>query len=227
MNDAAHLSLESRAGLTVAKTRDLSRMGVTIEAPESNDAKYGAAAALALVAADTSMLPVDFLHSRLAPPKQNRFGSTAIWGTFAAIVLVAVGGWMLWDMHQRQAEVDKVEKWLDEQSASIKTAEARVARTELARGWFDTRTPVLDCMKNITQSFPTDGSVIATSFSLRENGKGLLAGRSPDQKSGLAIRDRLMGDKRFVDVTLIDMRDAGGNSRDVVFTIAFTYVGGK
>ncbi len=174
---------------------------------------------------------MDFLHSRLAPPKENRFGSTAVWGTIAAIVLVAVGGWMFWDMHQRQAQVDKVEKWLDEQSVFDQDRPELTRRADgTGRAAGSTRgTPVLDCMKNITQAFPTDGSVIRDEF--------FAAGKMERDCSRDAlplIRSPVwrfvigwMGDKRFVDVTLIDMRDAGGNSRDVVFTIAVYVRGGK
>jgi hypothetical protein len=226
MSEATEKTLESKAGMQVATARDLSRIGASIEAPAGNDAKYGAAAALALAAGHPAKLPVNFLKSRLAPPKERRFGSAMIWGAAAVIVVLALGTWLVVDLHQRQAEVDDMEAKLDELKPRVKTAEAQVAKTEIARGWFDERTPVLDCMKYVTSAFPTDGSVIATSFSLRDNGKGLLAGKAPDQRSILAILDRLKGDKRFVDVTLMDMRDAGGNSRDVVFTVTFTYVGG-
>jgi hypothetical protein len=41
----------------------------------------------------------------------------------------------------------------------------------------------------------------------------------------LALSDRLKANPKFQDVQLIDSREAAGSSRDVAFSITFTYTG--
>src|SRR5207302_53961 len=114
--------------------------------------------------------------------------------------------------------------YLRDNAPSIARAQAAVAKANLAGGWFDQgRTPVLDCLRFITEKFPQDPAIWVTGFTLHENGKATLQGRAASRDDVLRIYDHLMADKRFTDVNPLDIHDAGGSSRDVVFSLSFTY----
>jgi hypothetical protein len=102
------------------------------------------------------------------------------------------------------------------------------------KGWFDTRPPVLECIREITRSFRDDEPIWVSSFTLRVNQKdkdnptkfeapGSLKGKAADRNFINAIVDRLQKDKNFSEVRYQEIREAGGNSRDVSFSLNFIF----
>jgi len=53
----------------------------------------------------------------------------------------------------------------------------------------------------------------------------VLGGRAVDKSEVYRLYDRILADKRFTDVTLPDFHDAGGSSRDYIFSLSLTYRG--
>jgi len=54
-----------------------------------------------------------------------------------------------------------------------------------------------------------------------------LGGKSTDKKFFSALHDRLRNNKKISDVKLIDLRDAGCNSREVTFSVSFVFKGSE
>jgi hypothetical protein len=74
-------------------------------------------------------------------------------------------------------------------------------------------------------AFNYDEPVWATNFTLRDNHKGQLQGKAADQRTVLSVLDRLKNNPHFSAVQLQDLREAGQRSREVAFSISFTFVG--
>jgi hypothetical protein len=96
----------------------------------------------------------------------------------------------------------------------------------------------------VAQAFPQEGTIWATNFTMRETGKGTLAGKAIDRRAVYSVRDFLMNDKRFTDVQLTETHEGtnsggggggGGTSssgggrgesardRETSFSITFTF----
>ena len=77
----------------------------------------------------------------------------------------------------------------------------------------------------MTLAFRADEPIWATSFLVRDNLAGQVLGKATDQRSVLAVLDRLKKDPRFRDAKLLDMRDASGRTRDISFSVGLVFAG--
>jgi len=226
------VTIGQRSGLNVTTLRDLSRLAVSPPAAAVGDQPASAAAvALAVAGTRGDVLPINFLRSRLAPVKKSRVNPKVMWGSIVGGIVVLGLLAMWWDVHRLQSTYDDNTEWLRVQAAKIKEAQDNVTKANFAYGWFNDgksdggRTPVLDCLRYITEKFPQDPSIWATNFTLHDNGKAVLGGRAVDKSEVYRLYDRILADKRFTDVTLPDFHDAGGSSRDYIFSLSLTYRG--
>jgi hypothetical protein len=90
--------------------------------------EYAPAMALALAGADPALLPMDFRHSRLAPPQPKRLERKAIWGiVLGALALIAIVALYV-SVHQRQGELDG----LNARSANRRSRPIRPRRWSIA-----------------------------------------------------------------------------------------------
>lgn len=219
-------SLGQRAGLQVRVLDSLSALGITSHRPENLESgKLGSAVALALSSARPERLAVDFLHTRLALPKQHRIGRQTLLGIATGIVIAAALGWIVFDIHNQQTALAELKDKLDKLKPSVKAAQAVVDKVRGTRGWFQTRPPYLACLGDITAAFPAEGRVYASMFSFHADGKGQVAGKAPDLESIQRVQERLLANPKFKDVKRLDSRDAGGRSKETAFTFTFTYIG--
>ena len=186
--------------------------------------RFAPAAALALAGTVRQPGLVDFLHPRLAAPVKRRVGRASVWaaavGATAVIALLAL--WL--DVRSREAALADLQSRLVAMRPDLESAEAKTERVRTARGWFgEGRTPVLECLREVTLAFPDGEPVYVTSLTFREDRKGQLVGRAPNQSSVLAVMDGLKTSKKFSGVELVDMRNAGGGSREVSFSLSFVF----
>jgi hypothetical protein len=229
LEDAKVEELSQRLGVKIDSRDPLSAIGVRSDvngAVDSDEVKVAAlapATSLALAGARPGALPLDFLHSRLAPIPKQRISRRAGWaialGATAAVALTV----MLVSIHQRESQAADLKKQLTDKSEDIKRARDTVDNLRYARGFFVSRTPVLDCMLELTHAFRDDERIWARNFSLRENGIGTLSGRASDQKTVLAMLGRLQKNEHFRDAKLLDSRESDSRSRDVTYSISFVY----
>lgn len=206
-----------------------SKLGVRTRAGEirgpvaSGGPSSAAATAVALCALRRSPGRVDFLHSRLAPASAARPRRQMAWAgaIIGVLLLSAIACW--WDLRSQEDRLTQIQTHLKDNAAELKKAELAVARLNTAKGWTAGKPLYLACLGEITGLFPDEGSIWATSLSLRADMTGQLIGKTASESHVLNLLDRMKDAKRFKDLKLLDMRDAGKNSRETVFSISFTY----
>ncbi len=213
-----------RSGLAVRVDRDLASLGIGSAPASGNADNLGPAVSLAVAAARES-LPLDFLHSRLAAPKKQRINRKTLLYSVVGCLALAVVAALFVDVQLKQRRLDDLKRQLNEIKPEVQAAQAVEDRVRQARGYYDNRPSYLACLREMTLAFPQDGQAWAMSFLLRENMKGQLTGKAVDQRAPLALVDRLNGNKNFANVQLLDMREAGGRTREMTFSIQFTYKG--
>lgn len=189
-------------------------MGVAVHLP---------AVALSLAGLDPRRLPVNFLDSRLAPEKTRRFGRTSYLAAAAAVVGVVGIVSLVMTVHAREAEEIALNETLKGMSKDVAEAEARLEQFRFGRQYFESREGYLSCWRELALAFNFDEPVWTTSLTLRSTGDGQLMGKSTDQRLILALRDRLMNNKAFSKVQLLDLREAGGRTNEITWSISFVF----
>jgi len=223
LSDSELPILRDRAGLAVDNLVDLKSLGITGSTPDA--ARYAPAIALALSAADRR-LPLDFLHSRLATRKESRIGRKTLWGIIFGALLIGLIAFLLVDLQQRETALHELQAKLDNLKPDTKAAETLNDKLSYGRGWFETRPSMLECLREITRAFRDDEPIWVSSFTLRDNHKGTLKGRTADRKyvtDPQGLIDRLQKNKNFSDVRVQELREVGGTSRDVSFSLNFIF----
>ena len=243
-------TLESHAGMIVRHV-DLPALGVNTAGMSQNGAgrAYGPAVALALGAVTGEGLAIDFLHSRLAPPKQARVPRWAYLAAAAVVVVVACGAWLYSDLVKQEAEVATARAKLDGMKNELATATAFVDRVSFAQAWHAGDPRYLGCVRDLTNAIPDDGQTYVTSLVVREavrgaDGKpvaqqptgasltpkkgevhvlaGLLYGKTSDQQRAQIVLDQVKRNPAFTAVKFGGTQDAG-RGREVSFSISFDY----
>jgi hypothetical protein len=224
------------------RSGDLPSLGVDSAQNGSNGdgRKYAPAVALAMVGILDRAPTVDFLHSRLAPPKEQRFGKWAQWAAYAggAVVLIVIIAW-IYSSYQ-QSQLDKLNATLNAEKDDIATAKDFVGMVSTAQQWHGTDARYLAAMRNLTQAIPDDGQTYATSLTITEitrssvvaSGSGKTAeigalscqffGKTSDQQHARLLVDRISATQGFSDVNLGGTQDAGRGS-ETSFSITFNY----
>lgn len=175
-------------------------------------------------------LPVNFLRPKLAPPKPARVNRTWTLAVLTAAAVVLGIGALWWQAVSAEREQAKLEGLLQDKSEAIKRAQTYVAQVSYARGYFETRPPVLDALAVLAESFGREERVWTTGFSMRDNGRGTLHGRAADQQTVLELADRLKRHPNLASVSLTETREATSSERsrdsrtEIGFVISFVYV---
>jgi hypothetical protein len=180
--------------------------------------------ALAAVALDGA-LPMDFAHTRLAPPKTHSTLRPILLGAVLAAVLIGAGACFVVDTQQKEAQTARLNLDYNPKNQNIIDAQTVVTRVTSARGYYGGNHLFLTCLRSILEAFPTDGSVWAINLEIGANLKGQLVAKAVSRDAALAMMDRLRSRGKFTGITALDLHDAGPNSSDVVISIAFTFVG--
>jgi hypothetical protein len=230
LNDLSASALARRAGLACDGRPTLESVGAAVDPHALNGSAAGGdaeqylpAAALAAAGLTRDRMPFDLAHTRLAAPVKRRIDRrTALAVAAAASIVLGVAS-LYMTVQQREVEADALGVQLKEMTPDIKAAEAMIARVNYGRGYFETRTPVLACIRELTLSLGVDEAIWISSFTLRETGRGQVQGRAADQRLVLAVLERLNANTRFADVQLQDMRDATGRTREVAYAISFVF----
>ena len=185
------------------------------------------AAALAIARTCGKPLALDFLHSRLSRRKRPKLGRLAFWVAAAALVVVAAGISLLLDWRSSQREIADLQDRLSGLNPSVRQARELIDKASFARGWYDQRPKFLDCLREVTLSFPQEGRIWATNLAVREDMRVVLSGKSVGEATVLDLLDRLKSDPRLAEVKPLDIRQVGANSKEVSFDISFTFTGAK
>ena len=85
----------------------------------------------------------------------------------------------------------------------------------------------LACLRAVTEAFPEEGTVWATSLALNESGVGSVVGKLTNESSFYEVFDKIDRNAAFTNTKLIHIRDVGRDSREKEFAISFTFKGAK
>ena len=212
---------EQMPGTTAIET-DLTRLGMTSVRGES----VGCAAAAALASTGRTETTVDFLHSRLTPPRQSVFGKRLAWAAALVIAFGAAGVSLYLDWRQDERDVAALKLRLERMQGDIDAARVVVKQVSQARSWYDQSPRFLEHLRQLTLTFPEAGTIWATSLAIREDREAVLSGRSDDEKAVLDVLARLKRSSAISDLKLLYVRETGGKTRGVSFAIRFTCAAG-
>jgi hypothetical protein len=227
--------LSTRAGIDLRAAEGPDVLGIQNADPESAGRPTGALApamSLALAGARPELLAVDFKHSRLTLPPQQRVSRRMAWiiGVSAAFIVGMIA--LFVSIQNQQSELDDLNKKVTglrtapspNAPSKVNVAQAALDRLKYGRGFFpEGRPAILECLMDITQSFRDDERIWATGFKIAENGRGQLTGKAADQKTILAVLDRLKKQKRLSGVTIVDSHESDSRSHEWTYTIGFNF----
>jgi hypothetical protein len=223
-------TLSQRLGIAVTSKSQREMLGV--EAPGAMDsADVTPAVALGLLAAK-GRLPLDFAHSRLAPPVQHRFGRLSTLGIIAgALALIGIIA-LLVIVQIRQSELDKLNAQSRGMKDQVTAAKASIERLNTGRGYFefDKRTPVLECLRQLTETFKPEDRIWVTGFSLKDSPDGYkctLSGKAADRNTVLAVGERLQKNRRVTAWNPGELREVDARSREISFSVTFDFNPGE
>jgi hypothetical protein len=222
LDDAWPDALAGRLGMP-ARVCHLDHDLAGLDVPAGTDARLAPAAALAMQPAPDARM-VDWLHSRLAPPRRALLGGRLRWAVAAGVLAVLAGAWFAADWWASAGQVARLGDQLDRIAPNVQQAQEVVDRVSLARGWYDRRPAVLECLLSLANVFPQEGSIWATNLTIRDQ-KVLLTGKCNDEQAVLALLDRLKARPEFTQIKPIYIRQAGAKSRDLAFALSFEYPG--
>ena len=84
---------------------------------------------------------------------------------------------------------------------------------------------MLDCLLELTRTFPRRGEVWVTQFSLDEDRRGVVRGKATQKESMLAYLQAMQQSAVLKETELRDWNESGREQRVVAFEITFRYDG--
>ncbi|MCL2639795.1 MAG: hypothetical protein FWD53_03025 [Phycisphaerales bacterium] len=179
------------------------------------------APAVAVAIAASQELPIDFLHSRLAPPKEssNKRPLTIALSAVAAILLIIAGG--LFDLHLKRSRLSDLNTKSLARASEVKVAQAASNRLDEANRWLHRSSRHVECLRDLTAIFPDEGTIWATSLSLSNNNKGVLIGSAASEAQVRALKDLMLKSQNFINPT--PKITSVPRVAEVNFTINFDY----
>jgi len=198
-------------------------MSKTILSEQAANGRFAAAIHLVLSSIQSESPTIDFLNSRISPRQKNSRQRKIVWTTLLVVTLLLYGFSMLWDWKNDKQEILTLTKRLEEMKEDIVSAQDFVDKVSFARNWYSGRPGFLNCLRELTLSFPEEGSIWVTSLAMRENMRGIISGKSRGEASVLEVLDKLKANRAFSNVKMLYMRETSRNSQDVSFAIDFVF----
>ncbi len=230
-------ALGEALGIAV-RVGDNARLGVT----GASDAFTASAVAVAAIGMGDDGPEVDFLHSKLAPPKVQRIPRWTY--SAAALALIAIGGgyYAYTSLQQKKDDLATLNRIVRDEEPVMKLIRAENDKVTFARAWHGGDPRYLGCLDAVTRVFPDDGAIFSTSLSIKEPPKptvtfsagkkappqdmtqllGQLNGKAGDQRRVQAVLTGLKGSPAFTNVQLVGTNNVG-RTGEVTFSITFTY----
>jgi Tfp pilus assembly PilM family ATPase len=161
--------------------------------------------------------------SKLDRPPRRTMSPRVKWALRAAVVtlLIAATGLYLWtDATARrdalQSELDAIRSTADEL--------AQLQRdTSLASQWYDKRPPALECMLELTRTFPQQGAIRVETLTLREDMSGQIDCTASDRDTMDMYFNQMQASDALLNINRGPVRPSGGNSTWIDFSVAFRF----
>jgi hypothetical protein len=224
--------LSQRLGVEVRAEDGVAAMKIQVEPGAMSETeadepatvgRFAPAVSLALAAARPELLPLDFRHSRLTPAPPKRFSRAQIWGVaIGATVVIALAG-LFFAVRARESELADLTTQLEGMKDQIKTAQTNVDRFKYGRGYFETRPPILDCLRDLAAAFGEGERIWVNNVTYREGNRFSVSGKAADTKIALAIIDRVRANPRFADVKNGPIVEADPRTREVSYSFSFEF----
>jgi hypothetical protein len=160
--------LGEQLGVNV-RAGELSAFGIDAGAAGVNGqgAKYAAAVALALSAMGETGPAIDFLHSRLAPPRQHRIPRWAYLAAAAVVLLIILGIYAYSDLANQQQLVNDKNAQIAREQSQVDAARDFVSKESLAEYWHAGDPRYMACLRDLDEVIPEDGQTYATSLDIK------------------------------------------------------------
>ena len=220
-------SLDALAGQISAKAKLCDSLADVDLASLSDIATADAAVAACLGAAGLrGQLPeVDFLHAKLAAPKQRAMGKRSIRIAAGLVATAVICILLLWHWTHTQHEVDVLAKQITKMAPGVSKTQDIVDRIRFARAWHDRQPTYLDCLRDLTMTFPVEGSIWTTSLSIQDDMQMVFSGKAVNEKAVLDVLDKLKDSPAFSQVRQLYLREAGEGQSEIAFAITVHYAG--
>jgi len=196
----------------------------SLDDPEQ--AQSVAALAVAMTTVGKNSPSVNFLHPRIGVRKKTGRKRVAVWagmvGAACLLALVAV----LADLQANRTDIATYTEQLELMSDDIAAAREIVDRISYAKSWTSQQPVFLNCLRELTSTFPEEPTIWATNLRLSENA-GALVGRAVDEESFYQVLDKIKQHQGFSNVQMIHVRNAGRDSREKEFAVNFEFQGVK
>lgn len=191
------------------------------------EAQSIAAVVVAMTATGTDKPPVDFLNPRIGRKKTFRRKSVTLWAGIIGVVCLLTLAAALVDWQIDRRDIATYTQQLELMSEDITAAQEIVDRISYASSWTSQEPIFLNCLRELTLTFPEEPVVWATNLRLSENAGAALVGKAVDEKSFYEVLDKIKEHKAFSNVQMIHIRDAGRDSREKEFAVHFEFRGAK
>jgi hypothetical protein len=232
-------SVSDQVGVTV-RGGDLALLGVSSSRNgAAGNGRNGAdqsllcapAIALALRGVSSEASAVDFLHSRLAPPKEHRIPRWAVITGVAVLLLIAGVVAAYHDLDARSAALADRQNRYDQRKQSIDDATEFVGKVTFAQTWHGTDPRYLACVRDVTNAMSVDFDTFCTSLIISDAPHppktpdthglvGSITGKALDQAHVIQLEKRLRALSGWgVTPGAVDQ----GKGREVTFTLSFDY----
>ncbi|HXE55359.1 MAG TPA: hypothetical protein VN541_20210 [Tepidisphaeraceae bacterium] len=223
VNEQSFLSLGDSLNVAVRNGR-LSDFGVEGGANGTDGRAYAAPVALA-VAAMSDRLPVDFSHSRLAPPPEKKIDRRLVLGIAAALAIIIGTGYWYYSLHSQDTQIAAEKQQLNDYGKIRKARQDEVTHIEFASGWHASEPRYISCLRDLTTATPESGELYGQNLSLKDDMTGSFSGKARNEATVLNLVERMKQSRHFnpVSTTSMDLhQDKAG--KEVSFMITFTYV---
>lgn len=171
--------------------------------------------------------PVDFLNPRIGVKKTSHRKKVTIWAGIIGVACLIALVTVLVDWQADRRDIATYTEQLELMSDDITAAQEIVNRISYASSWTSQEPIFLNCLRELTLTFPEEPLVWATNLRLSENAGAALVGKAVDEKSFYEVLDKIKENKAFSNVQMIHIRDAGRDSREKEFAVHFEFRGLK
>jgi hypothetical protein len=186
-----------------------------------------AAVAVAMAAAGTDKLLVDFLNPRFGLKKKTTRRPVTTWaGIIGAVCLLAIII-VLMNWRADSRDIATYKEQLALMSEDITTAKDVVDRITYAKSWTSQEPVFLNCLRELTLTFPEEPTIWATNLRLSEDAGASLVGKAVNEESFYEVLDKIKQNDAFFNVQMVHLRKAGRDLTEQEFAVNFEFRGVK
>ncbi len=213
--------------INVHDGRDELKLGGLDSADDPARAQSIAAAAVALTGVGTKKPSIDFLNPRIGRQETSPRKRLVGWAVLAGVAVMVLLGTLVFSWYGTRSEIITYKGQLETMGSEIEAARVLVERYTYARSWTSQKPVFLDCWRQLTETFPEEGTIWATSLALTDESDGSLVGRAINEPSVLDVIEKIKHNENFSDVQTIHIRGVGGSSNEKEFVVKFKFQGAR